>query len=75
MAQGQTAVPRFGEFVTAVAYHFCLALPAAFTQPGTHLLAKFCSCQLKYMGLASFYSTPWYQFHHSGERQETAIVG
>ena len=25
-------------FVAAVAYHFCLALPAAFTQPGTRLL-------------------------------------
>ena len=29
-------------FVTAVAYHFCLALPAAFTQPGNHLLAEPC---------------------------------
>ena len=26
-------------FVHAVAYHFCLNLPAAFTQPGAHLLA------------------------------------
>ena len=26
-------------FVTALAYHFCLALPAAFTQPGQSLLA------------------------------------
>ena len=25
------------------AYHFCLALPAAFTQPGDHLLAELCS--------------------------------
>ena len=30
------AVPRFGEFC----YCFCLALPAAFMQPGDHLLAK-----------------------------------
>ena len=30
-------------FVTALAYHFCLALPAALTQPGDHLLAKPCS--------------------------------
>ena len=30
-------------FVSAVAYHFCLALPAAFTQPGIHLLAKPCT--------------------------------
>ena len=29
-------------FVAAVAYHFCLAWPAAFTQPGDHLLAKLC---------------------------------
>ena len=28
---------------TAIAYHFCLALPAAFTQPGDHLLAEPCS--------------------------------
>ena len=26
--------PGFGEFVSALAYHFCLALPAEFTQPG-----------------------------------------
>ena len=30
-------------FVAAVAYHFCLALPAAFTQPGDHLLAEICT--------------------------------
>ena len=29
-------------FVTALAYHFCLALPAAFTKPGDHLLADLC---------------------------------
>ena len=29
-------------FVAALAYHFCLALPAAFTQPGYHLLAVPC---------------------------------
>ena len=28
--------------VGALAYHFCLALPAAFMQPGTHLLADPC---------------------------------
>ena len=27
-------------FVSALAYHFCLALPAKFTQPGNHLLAQ-----------------------------------
>ena len=30
------------DFFPAVAYHFCLALPAAFTQPGAHLLAQPC---------------------------------
>ena len=32
--------PGLVNFVAAVAYYFCLALPAAFMQPGTHLLAK-----------------------------------
>ena len=27
-------------FVIALAFHFCMALPVAFTQPGAHLLAK-----------------------------------
>ena len=30
-------------FVAAVAYHFCLAMPAAFRQPGDHLLAEPCT--------------------------------
>ena len=29
-------------FVLVVAYHFCLSLTAAFTQPGDHLLAEPC---------------------------------
>ena len=32
----------FVNFVTALAYHFCLALAATFTQPGGHFLAKPC---------------------------------
>ena len=28
------------KFVTALAYHFCPALPAAFWQPGDHLLTE-----------------------------------
>ena len=32
--------PGLVTFVTALAYYFCLALPAAFAQPGTILLAK-----------------------------------
>ena len=34
--------PGLVNFVTDLAYHFCLALPAAFTQPGEHLLADPC---------------------------------
>ena len=30
-------------FITAVAYHFCLNLPAAFTQPGALTLANLCT--------------------------------
>ena len=33
-------------FVAAVAYHFCPALPAAFTQPGNHLLAEPCTLSI-----------------------------
>ena len=29
--------------VAAVAYHICLALPAAFTQPGDHIFAEPCT--------------------------------
>ena len=29
-------------FVNALAYHLCQALPAAFMQPGDHLLAEPC---------------------------------
>ena len=34
--------PGLVNFVTAIAYHFCIALPAAFTQPEDHLLAEPC---------------------------------
>ena len=33
-------------FAAAVAYHFCLTLFAAFTQPGDHLLAELCKAAL-----------------------------
>ena len=36
------AVPRFGEFCSAVAYLFCLNLPAAFSRPRKSLLVKLC---------------------------------
>ena len=31
--------PGLVNFVPALAYHFCLGLPAVFTQPGDHILA------------------------------------
>ena len=34
---------RFGNVFPAVVYHFCLSLPAAFTQPGQSLLAEPCT--------------------------------
>ena len=34
-------------FVPAIAYHYCLDLPAAFTQPGTSTLADLCAAQRK----------------------------
>ena len=36
-------LPGLVNFVPAVAYHFCLSLPAAFTQPGRSLLADPCT--------------------------------
>ena len=35
--------PGLVNFVTAVAYNFCLSLPAAFTQPGCSLLSGPCT--------------------------------
>ena len=34
--------PGLVNFVTALAYHFCPALPPVFTQPGDYLLADPC---------------------------------
>ena len=40
---GLKAVPRFCEFgYCSCLYHFCLALPAAFTQPGDYFVAHPC---------------------------------
>ena len=36
--------PGLENFDTAVAYHFCLILPAAFSQPGNGNLAHPCIC-------------------------------
>ena len=35
--------PGLVNFITAVAYHFCPSLPAAFTQPGASTLADLCT--------------------------------
>ena len=45
--QGSTnrRVPSLVNFVPALAYHFCLNLPAAFTQPKAHLLVEPCRAQ------------------------------
>ena len=42
--QGSTNRRALGlvNFVPALAYHFCLNLPAAFTQPGARLLVELC---------------------------------
>ena len=39
-AVGQS--PGLVVFITAVAYHFCLALPVVFTHLGDHFLAESC---------------------------------
>ena len=38
--------PGSVNFVPALAFHFCLALPATFTKPGDHLLAEPCTSYL-----------------------------
>ena len=43
--------PGLVNFFPALAYHFCLNLPAAFTQPGVRLIVEPCRCKplvLKY---------------------------
>ena len=49
--------PDLVNFVIALAYHICLALPAAFRQPGNHLLAE--PCTLKH----------WSGSNSDGDRQ------
>ena len=38
----KVGAPGLVNFITAVAYHFCPSLPAAFTQPGASTLADLC---------------------------------
>ena len=39
----KVGAPGLVNFTTAVAYHFCPSLPAAFMQPGASTLADLCS--------------------------------
>ena len=39
----KVGAPGLVNFITAVAYHFCPTLPAAFTQHGALPLANFCT--------------------------------
>ena len=43
--------PGLVNFVTAVAYHFCLNLPRAFSQPGKHSFGDPCTKCLPNLGL------------------------
>ena len=49
--QGSTnrRAPGLGNFVPALAYHFCLNLPAAFTQPGARLLVEPCTFRFQHV--------------------------
>ena len=55
--QGSTnrRAPGFVNFVLALAYHLCLNLPAAFTQPGARLLVEPCTLSLKPYSIISGY--------------------
>ena len=43
--------PGLVNFVPAVAYHFCLNLPEAFSPPGNGLLEVLCNARLRKMGV------------------------
>ena len=46
--------PGLVNFVTAVAYHLCLVLPAGFTQPGQSLLADPCTSLFDYSSVICY---------------------
>ena len=52
--------PGLVNFVAALAYHFCLALPALFTQPGNHHLAEPCN-KRGYQVPGNMILTFWFQ--------------
>ena len=41
---GEVDAPGLVNFAPALADHFCLILPGAFTQPGASTLADLCTC-------------------------------
>ena len=43
----------FVNFVLALAYHFCLNLLAAFSQPGARLLVEPCTCPLIFLAIVN----------------------
>ena len=65
-------------FVSAVAYHSCLSLPAAFTQPGRSLLAEPCmvSVDLNLESLPShcLYVSSWSGKILSHSSRETSLI-
>ena len=52
----KVGAPGLVNFITAVAYHFCSSLPAAFTQPGASTLADLCINYMFYEKHFSFSS-------------------
>ena len=42
--------PGLVNYVTALAYLFCMALPGAVTQPGDHLVAELCTYDFRTEG-------------------------
>ena len=62
-------------FVTALAHHFCLALPAAFTQPGARVLAWPCKIAFLQPNLITDFSQGLkrYQVPHSATEERRTV--
>ena len=48
----KVGAPGLGNFITAVAYHICPSLPAAFTQTDASTSANLCTCGLNLLHAA-----------------------
>ena len=74
--QGSTnrRAPGFVNFVLALAYHFCLNLPAAFTQPGARLLVEPCTSYIlcSVHSLYFFFSKTHITYHIQGSTNRRA---